>query len=58
MREFRMKQLRYIRPMLVCLLFAAAAQAATFTVTITSGNGQFPGKQAAAFGPTTQARLR
>ena len=52
MREFRMKQLRYIRPMLVCLLFAAAAQAATFTVSLSSGNGQFPGKQPAAFGNT------
>ena len=57
MREFRMTQLRNTRLLPVCLLFAAIAQATTVTVTVTSGNGQFPTKQAAAFGPTTQGTL-
>src|ERR1700682_5169919 len=54
---FRMTRLRNTRLVLACLLFAAVAQATTFTVTVTSGNGQFPAKQAAAFGPTTQGTL-
>jgi hypothetical protein len=44
--------LRFILPLAAVLFFPAAVGATSFNVTLTSGEGQFPGKQAAQFGNT------
>src|SRR5690348_4180286 len=46
-----------MRPAFLAIFLCVAAQAATVTLTVTSGNGQFPGKTPGAFGPVTEGTL-
>jgi hypothetical protein len=48
---------RCTRQSVLSILFGTVVHATTVTLTITSGTGQFPGKQAAVFGPVTGGTL-